>query len=698
MPATPKLRRRQRPQRRNSQKVICTKRQTCNSNKPRGRATERLQKRLAGTKKPTASAQTESSRSTRGRGVSRPAVQRPGRSPGRVNHAPNITGSARRSRLSNPTESADHCGELEGIIGRRKSLRGTQVSVTPCQPPKPCRGARNSRGRAGRGAVTHHGNRRLQSSNTSTEDFNCKEENENSDSCNGEEILPVSLKTDFDVPAHVKDQSVGVNNAKEGSPLKADSPPCNDTLEDRVHYSYDSATTGQDKESVTHSTLTGDGVDSQLNLCIEKAKDSPFELAKFTSVGSLENQDFSFLVNKLDHAASDSKQDANIALQEEGEVLDLEDKPSDERMEIGTVRKEEINVERRESLESENAAELVEDIKESGEELCNLEGEERVKKERENNFQPSTTLFQSSDPLHSVGALPASNTATSNPTKAPSPSDALDLEILSQGKTDIQPLVHGAKLQFAGSSAGPENPLTSQVNQMMRNTPVITWSESLKPVNSSQGKPPQGLEIHCPQSDRQAWTPVGSQTKESNQEPFDHHSQEEKSSLSLLPVPRSSTDAVTAEADPKLGEDSTVVEVPAQDLVPKIPTSSLDSISSFSCSSESTRSSLSFDAESEAGYGEPNSAILSGPWGLEGPFLPSWTSSNRQKKERKKRSRCGMCEPCLRKISCGQCSCCLNRRTGHQICKLRKCVELKRRRPSSLLTHAVEQVRLVSGV
>ena len=45
---------------------------------------------------------------------------------------------------------------------------------------------------------------------------------------------------------------------------------------------------------------------------------------------------------------------------------------------------------------------------------------------------------------------------------------------------------------------------------------------------------------------------------------------------------------------------------------------------------------------------------------------------------RKKRRRCGCCEPCLRKVNCGECSNCVNRKTGHQICKFRKCIELKK--------------------
>lgn len=45
---------------------------------------------------------------------------------------------------------------------------------------------------------------------------------------------------------------------------------------------------------------------------------------------------------------------------------------------------------------------------------------------------------------------------------------------------------------------------------------------------------------------------------------------------------------------------------------------------------------------------------------------------------RKKRRRCGGCEPCLRKVNCGECSNCVNRKTGHQICKFRKCIELRK--------------------
>ncbi|XP_078069981.1 uncharacterized protein LOC144494652 [Mustelus asterias] len=50
---------------------------------------------------------------------------------------------------------------------------------------------------------------------------------------------------------------------------------------------------------------------------------------------------------------------------------------------------------------------------------------------------------------------------------------------------------------------------------------------------------------------------------------------------------------------------------------------------------------------------------------------------------KKKRKRCGLCVPCRRLINCGECSSCRNRKTGHQICKLRKCEELKKKPGSS---------------
>lgn len=47
--------------------------------------------------------------------------------------------------------------------------------------------------------------------------------------------------------------------------------------------------------------------------------------------------------------------------------------------------------------------------------------------------------------------------------------------------------------------------------------------------------------------------------------------------------------------------------------------------------------------------------------------------------QKKRRKKCGACVPCLLKENCGSCANCLNRKTGKQICKLRKCEQLKKR-------------------
>ncbi|KFO36934.1 Methylcytosine dioxygenase TET1 [Fukomys damarensis] len=52
--------------------------------------------------------------------------------------------------------------------------------------------------------------------------------------------------------------------------------------------------------------------------------------------------------------------------------------------------------------------------------------------------------------------------------------------------------------------------------------------------------------------------------------------------------------------------------------------------------------------------------------------------------EKKKRKRCGVCGPCQQKTNCGECTYCKNRKNSHQICKKRKCEELKKK-PSVLV-------------
>ncbi|NWI89873.1 TET1 dioxygenase, partial [Pitta sordida] len=73
----------------------------------------------------------------------------------------------------------------------------------------------------------------------------------------------------------------------------------------------------------------------------------------------------------------------------------------------------------------------------------------------------------------------------------------------------------------------------------------------------------------------------------------------------------------------------------------------------------------------------------SGPSSLKHPAggAPVPYSSLLPVLEKKKRRRCGVCEPCLRKTNCEECSCCRKRKTSHRICKKRKCEELKKPPP-----------------
>uniref|UniRef100_A0A803V2J3 Methylcytosine dioxygenase TET n=1 Tax=Ficedula albicollis TaxID=59894 RepID=A0A803V2J3_FICAL len=73
----------------------------------------------------------------------------------------------------------------------------------------------------------------------------------------------------------------------------------------------------------------------------------------------------------------------------------------------------------------------------------------------------------------------------------------------------------------------------------------------------------------------------------------------------------------------------------------------------------------------------------SGPSSLKHPAgdYPAAYSSLLPMLEKKKRRRCGVCEPCLRKTNCEECSCCRKRKTSHRICKKRKCEELKKPPP-----------------
>ncbi|NWT86736.1 TET1 dioxygenase, partial [Lanius ludovicianus] len=81
----------------------------------------------------------------------------------------------------------------------------------------------------------------------------------------------------------------------------------------------------------------------------------------------------------------------------------------------------------------------------------------------------------------------------------------------------------------------------------------------------------------------------------------------------------------------------------------------------------------------------------SGPSSLKNPagVFPVPYSSLLPMLEKKKRRRCGVCEPCLRKTNCEECSCCRKRKTSHRICKKRKCEELKKPPPPITLPFEV---------
>uniref|UniRef100_A0A670ZQA8 Methylcytosine dioxygenase TET n=1 Tax=Pseudonaja textilis TaxID=8673 RepID=A0A670ZQA8_PSETE len=78
---------------------------------------------------------------------------------------------------------------------------------------------------------------------------------------------------------------------------------------------------------------------------------------------------------------------------------------------------------------------------------------------------------------------------------------------------------------------------------------------------------------------------------------------------------------------------------------------------------------------------DTNTAVASEPSPFESP-TGGCLASLQPVLEKKKRRRCGVCEPCLRKTNCEECSCCRKRKTSHRICKKRKCEELKKPPPS----------------
>ncbi|XP_077585968.1 methylcytosine dioxygenase TET1 [Stigmatopora nigra] len=590
MPATTKSARRRTPaQRKNSPKVAGAKRQTSNSNKGRGRAKDRLQK--------VASAPAKST----GRGRGRPPCQGTV-SPSVVDHPLIVKGSP---RLRGLCKVSDHSGQLDDTLCQRKSPRRAQVSARSCLPPKPCKGGKKTRGGA---------NIRDRASKTDNADANTDEDLEKSDP---EELLPVSLKTDFQGPAHVK-------GAKEGSPLKADSPPGIDTLEDCVPRDNQTSIIGK-----VVPEAPGRTEELQPDLSDNTGLDSPRQEASTPPV--LHELLLSSLTGQK---LSPVKDDADAVSEETG-----------------------IDVDRNTEMVSEESPKRLDEVEKAREESTQGEGQPKQNNHTESSPVGITVLSQPPDTPQSFEQLPVQlldkvltvpNTATSNSIKSPETSASPRPEVARRDGTNVQTVIHGATHSVSRSSAVPE-PFTLQPTKpVARSTPVIICSDSILKDRSywEQQKLPDNPPLTTPQA----------KDRKSSPEPSVRQSQ------------------VTSE------DRGAAVPAPELDLPPKTSTPSLDGSSAFSCSSESTRSSFSLETESETGYGETSAALLA--WGCEGGLRPpSWKQE--QRKERRKRSRCGRCEPCLRTVSCGRCSCCLNRNTGHQICKLRKCVELKRRRPSS---------------
>lgn len=682
MPATTKSTRGQKPaQRKNGHKVISTKRQTCNSNKPRGRAIDRQQKAPA--KRSTTRANARLAESPGGRGH-RGAGQGPSQALGKANPALKATGSM---RLRWPSNRPERCGELKDLPGRRKSLQAARGSVSTT---KSCKG-RTSRGSAKRGTPPRQVKARAPPSCTSINDSAPEEEDETQYGCRAEEPIPISLKTDFEVSKSIKDKGLGVTNAQEGSPLKADSPPCADSLDDCGQCGYDGAMSQPDKKTVSRG-VSGDlecrtGApeceERELKPCSDTDEDRPSEgicppVLPGTSGG---NESLAGPAKKDDEFAGDGKQ--HVQQEDDNQLNLMVNRPEEKVIACTSVKMDHGRKAGLEAVETSGRTKEKE-----GDSFIDSAGSQASAPGPRPPDPPDTnrrSVVQSELP---VRVPPVSNTATSNTTKAPCTSESLDPELLSQGKTDMQPL----------KGAGPHS-FVSSAASVKRNTPVIVHSGSFKPrygSDSSRGETHRLLQPETPSywGEGPVCTPVETQTKDAESgRGLSKHLTKETHLMSSPPFSLVGID-VAAEFRPSPSKDSVLVAGPELDLVPKISTPSLDSSSTFSFSSESTRSSLSFEAESDVGYAEPGFSAPSGSWGLEAASLSSRDAQKPQKKERKKRSRCGTCEPCLRKINCGQCSCCLKRSTGHQICKLRKCVQLKRRQPSSAFTLPAAQVSL----
>ncbi|XP_017164555.1 methylcytosine dioxygenase TET1 isoform X2 [Poecilia reticulata] len=662
MPAPTKPTRRQTPaQRKKAQRGTSTRGQTCNTQKTPAESTRSTSR----------SNQAKSGQSPRGSG------KNPRRSPGRGSHAGNVTGSTRLRRSSSVPENP---------LGPRKSQRGTQVSVAPCQSPKAFTGGKNRRGSSRRRAASRQQNTSNKPSSISINNSPPDGKNEKPD--NKE---PPRMHHEAGVEAAA---SLEPNDAIEGSSLEAD------THGGDLQHSCDSLIT-EDEKSFSNNSEGDSKPATEVTACDDSdgrvgdgRGDHTSGSSELTGSGSLgaqgsseKNDTSSVHGNELDHLDSSGKQDDGGAVQQaEGEELAMKASRTDEKPLVVTERDVE-------SLEAETEVERQDETMRVKEEIAVKLGSSESEDIWEKDTQTNTPTSQTPDPTHCNPLTAQSespvrvffNAATSYPTKAVSTSDLCELEVVNQAKTDFRPTVHGAKPQLAGSSPNSDAALKVQTVIVTRSTPVIICRDSLQPRNLGKSDvreaPVAGVE-------KQACTP--GETKDEGE--IYKEPQKEKPFPPFMLLTEANTKPPTGKHEPNFVVDGTRAAMPEDNPVPKISTSSVDSSSTLSCCSESTRSSFSFDTESETGCGDASFSALPGSWGPEGTGSLACPTLTSVRKERKKRSRCGACEPCLRKINCGQCSCCLNRRTGHQICKLRKCVELKRRRSSSVISQRDAQV------
>lgn len=435
------------------------------------------------------------------------------------------------------------------------------------------------------------------------------------------------------VPATVEDAGFGVNSGQEVSPRNADSPPCDSRLEDR------------DRPGVQTDTETV-GQHSEADLkCSSRSGDSDPEPSEVMSSPGVQHscEDHhasSPLLNEL-HASDVKQDDLSADQQEEDNIFDVSDDCGTEDRK--TAVKEDLG---HETMEEEELGQG-----ESGPDQVNV-------RQHFSGESHSSSPAESTEGRAACGPQ-VSNTATSTSTKALCTAQARPPGAVTQPATD------GAKYQFSVSPVVPDAALMVQT-VVRRHMPVIICRDSLGPGSSGESR-------HCEPRRPESLADTLTKDGESTAGPLERDRQKETSSLSSEAQWR--TDVSAAECDPGLSEDRIQDAGPEQNSLPKTSTLWPDGGSAFSCSSESARSSSSLDTESETGFGESSP---SGPPGSGPPGSGSRTPSNPQRKE-KKRRRCGRCAPCLRRSSCGRCGCCLHRSTGHQICRLRKCVELKRR-------------------